>query len=136
MTDLELIKEAILARENSYSPYSEFMVGAALECKDGTIFKGCNVENAAYSPTNCAERSAIFAAVSMGHREFTRIAIVGGPKDADLLTECFPCGVCRQVMHEFVDDSSFTILTAEVELSSKKISPKSYRLSELLPHAF
>ena len=100
MTDKELIELAIKARELAYAPYSNHKVGAALVGKSGKIYTGCNVENAAYSPTNCAERTAVFKAVSEGEREFTAIAIVGGV--GDKLSElCAPCGVCRQVLSEF-----------------------------------
>ena len=95
----ELINKAISAREYSYSPYSEFKVGAALLCKNGKIYTGCNVENAAYGETICAERTAVLKAVSSGEREFCAIAIVGG-KDA-LQGFAYPCGACRQVMSEF-----------------------------------
>ena len=94
----ELIRAAFEARKYSYSPYSHFEVGAALECEDGTVFTGCNVENAAYGPSNCAERTAIFKAVSEGQKNFKRIAIVGGKKGESVAPT--PCGVCRQVMSE------------------------------------
>lgn len=95
-----LLKKAQAAREKSYSPYSRFCVGAALLCKNGKIYTGCNIENASYTPTVCAERTAFFKAVSEGEREFEAIAIVGGPSDA-AGGFCAPCGVCRQVMAEF-----------------------------------
>ena len=91
----ELIRHAMSARENSYSPYSRFRVGAALLCRDGEVYEGCNIENRAYGPTNCAERTAFFKAVSEGKREFSAIAIAGGEEE---LIWCYPCGVCRQVM--------------------------------------
>lgn len=99
MTELEIQKLmdcAIKARENAYSPYSHFAVGAALLCKDGTLFEGCNIENASYGLTNCAERTAIFKAVSEGHIKFKALAVV-----ADTEGPCAPCGACRQVMAEF-----------------------------------
>ena len=99
MTELEiqkLIDCAIKARENAYSPYSHFAVGAALLCEDGTLFEGCNIENASYGLTNCAERTAIFKAVSEGHIKFKALAVV-----ADTEGPCAPCGACRQVMAEF-----------------------------------
>ena len=99
MTELEiqnLMERAIKARENSYSPYSHFAVGAALLCEDGTIYEGCNIENASYGLTNCAERTAIFKAVSEGHIKFKALAVV-----ADTEGPCAPCGACRQVMAEF-----------------------------------
>ena len=99
MTELEIQKLmdcAIKARENAYSPYSHFAVGAALLCEDGTLFEGCNIENASYGLTNCAERTAIFKAVSEGHTKFKALAVV-----ADTEGPCVPCGACRQVMAEF-----------------------------------
>lgn len=99
MTELEtqkLMDCAIKARENAYSPYSHFAVGAALLCEDGTLFEGCNIENASYGLTNCAERTAIFKAVSEGHIKFKALAVV-----ADTEGPCAPCGACRQVMAEF-----------------------------------
>ena len=99
MTELEtqkLMDCAIKARENAYSPYSNFAVGAALLCEDGTLFEGCNIENASYGLTNCAERTAIFKAVSEGHTKFKALAVV-----ADTEGPCAPCGACRQVMAEF-----------------------------------
>ena len=102
MTDKELLLKAIEAREMAYAPYSNHKVGAALVGKSGKIYTGCNVENAAYTPTNCAERTAVFKAVSEGETEFTAIAIVGGLGDK-LSEVCAPCGVCRQVLAEFCD---------------------------------
>ena len=100
MTDLELMNLAIEARKNAYAPYSGFRVGAALLTADGKVFTGCNIENASYSPTNCAERTAFFKAVSEGARGFAAIAVAGGKGESpDAL--CAPCGVCRQVMAEF-----------------------------------
>ena len=99
MTELEIQKLldcAIKARENAYSPYSHFAVGAALLCEDGTLYEGCNIENASYGLTNCAERTAIFKAVSEGHTKFKALAVV-----ADTEGPCAPCGACRQVMAEF-----------------------------------
>ena len=95
METKELISQALSARENAYAPYSGFMVGAALLCKDGTVYTGCNIENAAFTPTNCAERTAFFKAVSEGKRDFVKIAIVGGKKGE--MTAPAPCGVCLQV---------------------------------------
>lgn len=102
MTHKELLLAAIEARKFAYAPYSNHFVGAALLSKDGKLYTGCNVENAAYSPTNCAERTAIFKAVSEGVREFSAIAIVGGVGD-NLSPLCAPCGICRQVLAEFCD---------------------------------
>lgn len=128
MTDKELLLKAIEAREMAYAPYSDHKVGAALVGKSGRIYLGCNVENAAYSPTNCAERTAIFKAVSEGEREFVAIAIVGGVGDK-LSEVCAPCGVCRQVMAEFCDgDMKIVMGTPEKLVIST--------LSELLPYSF
>ena len=128
MTDLELMQLAVQAKENAYAPYSGFKVGAALLGKSGKVYTGCNVENAAYSPTNCAERTAVFKAVSEGEREFTAIAIVGGM--GDKLNElCAPCGVCRQVLAEFAD-KDFRILLG----TPKKITVTS--LNAILPLSF
>ena len=102
MTDCELMALAVEARKMSYAPYSGFRVGAALLGKSGKVYKGCNVENAAYTPTNCAERTAVFKAVSEGEREFIAIAIVGGAGE-EPAEFCAPCGVCRQVLAEFCD---------------------------------
>lgn len=121
-----LIKEAILAKENAYVPYSHFRVGAALLTKSGKIYRGCNIENAAYTPTNCAERTAFFKAVSEGELEFEAIAING---DAD--DYLYPCGVCRQVMAEFCHPSDFLILLVNNEADWKE-----YTLEQLLPGAF
>lgn len=102
MTDKELLIKAVEAREMAYAPYSNHKVGAALVGKSGKVYTGCNVENAAYTPTNCAERTAVFKAVSEGECEFTAIAVVGGLGDK-LSDVCAPCGVCRQVLAEFCD---------------------------------
>lgn len=108
----ELIEMAIEARKNSYSPYSHYQVGAALLSADGQIFSGCNIENAAYTPTNCAERTAFFKAVSEGVRDFKAIAIVGSPEGDEITRYSYPCGVCRQVMMEFCDPRAFQIIVA------------------------
>lgn len=128
MTNLELMRLAVQARENAYAPYSNFKVGAALLGKSGKVYTGCNVENAAYSPTNCAERTAVFKAVSEGEREFTAIAIVGGTGEK-LNPLCAPCGVCRQVLAEFAD-KDFRILLGTPE----KITETS--LNAILPLSF
>ena len=128
MTDLELMKLAVEAREMAYAPYSKFRVGAALLAKNGKVYKGCNVENAAYSPTNCAERTALFKAVSEGEREFTAIAIVGG-MDETIADFCAPCGVCRQVLAEFCDKDFRLVLGNPDNL-------KVYTFEEILPFAF
>ena len=127
----ELISAALDARKLSYSPYSRYQVGAALLTKDGQIITGCNIENAAYTPTNCAERTAFFNAVSMGITDFSAIAIVGSPK-GDVLTQyAYPCGVCRQVMMEFCNPSDFQIIVAKSEDDYRAMT-----LQELLPEAF
>ena len=126
----ELIKVAIESREFSYAPYSDFNVGAALLAKNGTIYRGCNVENAGYTPSNCAERTAFFKAVSEGVKEFDAICVVGG-KRGPLTAIAAPCGVCRQVMMEFCDPETFEIIMA--------VSPDDYQimtLKELLPLGF
>ena len=126
-----LIDEAFAARRMAYTPYSHFQVGAALLTADGRIYRGCNIENAAYTPTNCAERTAFFKAVSEGEREFTAIAIVGGAEDATEFDWCAPCGVCRQVMEEFCDERTFEIVLARSEEEYEV-----YTLGELLPKGF
>ena len=93
----KLVEDALQAKNFSYSPYSKFQVGAALLCEDGTIYTGCNIENAAFGPTNCAERTAFFKAVSEGKREFSAIAIAGGRTGEEISDYAYPCGVCRQV---------------------------------------
>ena len=126
-----LINEAFAARRMAYTPYSHFQVGAALLTADGRIYRGCNIENAAYTPTNCAERTAFFKAVSEGEREFTAIAIVGGAENATEFDWCAPCGVCRQVMEEFWDESTF-----EIVLARSVEEYEVYTLGELLPKGF
>ena len=111
MTDKELIDIAKKAAENAYVPYSGYTVGAALLTKEGKVYSGCNIENAAYGPTNCAERTAFFKAVSEGEREFAAIAVVGG-KALDFKDYFTPCGVCRQVMAEFCE-KDFRILNRQ-----------------------
>ena len=104
--DVKALAEAALsARKRAYVPYSHFAVGAALLCEDGEVFGGCNIENAAYSPTNCAERTAIFRAVYQGKRNFAAIAVCGGPDNAEPAEFCPPCGVCRQVLREFCSNN-------------------------------
>ena len=126
----ELVRQAFLAQQQAYAPYSEFLVGAALLTEDGKIYQGCNIENAAYSPGNCAERTAFFKAVSEGERDFQAIAIVGN-KRGEAGDYCPPCGVCRQVMKEFCQDDRFQIILAR---SVKEY--KVYTLAELLPMGF
>ena len=130
----ELVKTAIEMTKRSYVPYSHFHVGAALLDKSGKVWTGCNIENAAYGPSNCAERTAVFKAVSEGAREFEAIAVVGGPEGADGNPEikdfCPPCGVCRQVLSEFCD-RNFKII-----LANGKGEQKVFTLGELLPESF
>ena len=133
MTDKEqlyaaLMASAVDAREYSYSPYSGYRVGAALLGADGKVYTGCNIENAGYTPTNCAERTAVFKAVSEGVREFTAIAVVGGSGET-LDDACTPCGVCRQVLAEFCEPEMPVILGTPEEM-------RVMTLGELLPFAF
>ena len=123
---MELAKEAMT---HAYAPYSGFQVGAALLCADGTVYPGCNIENASYSPTNCAERPAFFKALYDGHRDFTAIALCGG-MGGKITNLCTPCGVCRQVMGEFCGPDFVIYMTD----SSGKIESRS--LSQLLPMCF
>ena len=125
-----LIDEAFAARKMAYTPYSHFQVGAALLTADGKIYRGCNIENAAYTPTNCAERTAFFKAVSEGVRDFRAICIVGGMNGV-LSGYTAPCGVCRQVMMEFCDSETFQIILA-VDKERYEI----YTLEELMPLGF
>lgn len=131
MKDHLLIEEALLAREQSYCPYSNFAVGAALLTGSGKIYHGCNIENASYSVANCAERTAIFKAVSEGEKEFIAIAVVGGQKGTPPVDYTYPCGVCRQVMSEFGNPEEFRILVAK-----STTEYKTYVLKELLPESF
>ena len=126
----EMIELAIGQLQYSYTPYSGFKVGAALLTKDGKFYTGCNIENAAFTPTNCAERTAFFKAVSEGEREFRAIGIVGG-KDGVLTEYAAPCGVCRQVMMEFCDPETFQII-----LATGKEQYEIFTLKELLPQGF
>ena len=120
---LKLIDRAIVARKKSYSPYSHFGVGAALVCEDGSIYEGCNIENASYGLTNCAERTAIFKAVSEGHTKFKALAVV-----ADTEGPCAPCGACRQVISEFE--------ISQIILANLKGNYRLVSLDELLPFRF
>jgi len=126
-----LIEKAFEMREFSYTPYSGFNVGAALLAKNGNIYGGCNIENASYTPTVCAERTAFFKAISEGVKEFDMICIVGGPKDATEFDLCPPCGVCRQVMAEFCDPDEFKIILARSVEDYQVIS-----LRDMLPYSF
>lgn len=126
----EMIDLAIAQLKYSYTPYSGFKVGAALLTAEGKFYTGCNIENAAYSPTNCAERTAFFKAVSEGERDFRAICIVGG-KDGVLTEYAAPCGVCRQVMMEFCNPDTFQII-----LATGKEQYEVFTLRELLPLGF
>lgn len=126
----KLIAAALDAREHSYSPYSGYAVGATLLTKDGKIYKGCNIENASYSPSNCAERTAFFQAVYEGERNFAAIAVVGSPK-GKVTGYAYPCGVCRQVMMEFCRPEEFEIITALSEAEYRKTT-----LAQILPYGF
>ncbi len=126
----KLMSIAIEYRKRSYSPYSGYQVGAALLTKDGEIFGGCNIENAAFTPTNCAERTALFKAVSEGKKEFTAIAVVGG-KAGETLEFCTPCGVCRQALVEFCNPKEFVVY-----LGTGIEDYMGYLLEELLPFSF
>ena len=129
MTPEKLIELAKEAMTHAYAPYSGYKVGAALLCADGAVYQGCNIENAAYGPTNCAERTAVFKAVYDGHRDFAAIAVCGG-KDGEITGAFPPCGVCRQVLREFCDVGTFRVyLTNGDQLLC-------YTLEELLPLSF
>lgn len=131
MTNLELLKEAEKARLKAYAPYSHFQVGAVLETRDGKLYYGANIENASYGATNCAERTAFFKAIYEGEREFSRIAIAGGPEGSRPDSTCAPCGICRQVMREFCQPEEFMII-----LSDGKNGVIEKSLEELLPLSF
>lgn len=124
MTERELVEQALEMRRFSYAPYSHFRVGAALECEDGSVYTGCNVENAAYGSSLCAERTALVKAVSEGRRRFVRLAVVGDSADY-----CWPCGACRQMLREFGAD-------LEVLAANREGAYVSVPLEELLPHSF
>ena len=124
MTREELKAAAVAMLDRAYCPYSHFAVGAALECADGTVFTGCNIENAAFSPTICAERTAVAKAVSEGHTDFVRIVVAGRSKDY-----CVPCAVCRQVLREFAPGIEIICLNGKGE-------EQVFTLPELLPHSF
>lgn len=126
-----LIASALAQRTLAYAPYSHFQVGAALLAKNGAIYTGCNIENAAYTPTNCAERTAFFKAVSEGVRDFAAIAIVGGAEGEAPTAYTAPCGVCRQVMQEFCAPDDFVIVLARSEDDYRLMT-----LRELLPEGF
>lgn len=131
MDEKRLFSQALAARARAYTPYSHFAVGAALLCADGTVYTGCNIENAAFTPTVCAERVAFFKAVSDGHRDFAAIAVAGAPEGTAPDSLCAPCGVCRQVMAEFCRVESFRVL-----LGTTPEDMCVYTLADLLPLAF
>ena len=133
MNITELIKEALTARENAYAPYSGFAVGAALLGKSGRVYYGCNVENASYPATNCAERTAFFAAVAKGETEFEAIVIIGGPVGKMPDKYCYPCGICRQVMSEFCAKNSDTF---RIIVAKNEEDYEIYSLKDMLPHGF
>ena len=125
-----LVQHAVHVRKFAYAPYSKFAVGAALLTADGKVFSGCNVESAAFSATNCAERTAFFKAISEGETDFKAIAVVGGTQGESVKEFCPPCGTCRQVMVEFCDAEKFCIIL----FNGSAI--KSFTLKDLLPHSF
>ncbi len=129
MTDIELMQLAEEARQFSYSPYSHFAVGAALLTSGGKVYTGCNVENAGYTATNCAERTAVFKAVSEGERDFAAIAVIGGPA-GEQGRFCAPCGVCRQVLREFCEPETFRVLLGTTD------EVQAYTLADLFPTSF
>ncbi|MBQ1311712.1 MAG: cytidine deaminase [Blautia sp.] len=131
MDKSELLKLAFDAQKRSYAPYSDFQVGAALLCKDGTVYQGCNIENASLGATNCAERTAIFKAVYDGKREFQAIAVVGKKNSETEFELCAPCGICRQVMAEFCDPGTFEII-----LGKNTEDYRVFTLEEILPLSF
>lgn len=133
MDERDLIESAIEARKNAYTPYSNFKVGAALLTKSGKIYLGCNIESASFTPTICAERTAFFKAISDGEKDFESIAIVGGLADIDNYypSYCSPCGVCRQVMMEFCNPTTFQIIMGKTKDDYIK-----YSLQQLLPLGF
>ena len=126
---MDLINAATLARKHAYAPYSGFAVGAALETEQGRVYLGCNVENASFGITSCAERNALFSAIAAGERTFRRIAIVGGKAGEETTEFCMPCGVCRQALLEFCKED-FEFVTYD------GTSIRSHTMSELMPHAF
>lgn len=128
MNDMELIGAAMDAMKSAYAPYSGFTVGAALLSSGGEVYTGCNVENASYGACNCAERTAVFKAVSEGKLKYKGIAVVGG-KNGAVRSFCTPCGICRQVLSEFADEGFFVLL-CDGEKTERLL------LSELLPHSF
>lgn len=130
ISDKDIIRAALDARKKAYAPYSKFYVGAALVTQNNKIFTGCNIENSSYGATNCAERTAIFKAISEGEKKFTSIAIAGGKK-LNPESYAFPCGICRQVMREFTNPKDFRVIVAVSEENYKV-----YTLEQLLPDSF
>ena len=128
MSSAELIKLAIKARESAYTPYSNWKVGAALLCKNGKVYLGCNIENSGFTATVCAERTAFFKAISENERDFEKIAVVGGDAERGLEGYCTPCGVCRQVMTEFCKPDEFIVVCAKSETEYKE-----FTLREMIP---
>ena len=126
-----LIDMALKARESAYAPYSLYKVGACVLTFDDVLYTGCNIENASYGATVCAERTAVFKAISEGHSKLKAIAIVGGLSDKEIDGFAYPCGVCRQVLREFSDPENMTVIVAK-NLDEYEI----YTLEELLPHSF
>jgi cytidine deaminase len=126
----ELIRKALSMREYSYVPYSHYAVGAAVLTEDGTVYGGCNIENSSYGATNCAERTAIFKAVSEGHRKLSAVAVCGAPVGEDPSDYAWPCGICRQVMSEF-GSADMPVIVALSEADYQE-----FPLSELLAHSF
>lgn len=128
----KLIRMALHVRQNAYAPYSAYLVGAALLCEDGSIYTGCNIENASYGATNCAERTAVFKAVSEGGRRFTAIAVAGGKKnETGEMDYAYPCGICRQVLREFSEPKEMTVIICKSEQDYREMT-----LEELLPLSF
>ena len=124
MNERKLIEKAKEAMEHSYSPYSKFKVGAAIFCESNKVYTGCNIENSSYGATNCAERTAIFKAISEGERNFLKIAVVSSANE-----EIFPCGICRQVLFEFMENGTFITENSNGEILT-------YNIKELLPNSF
>lgn len=129
----ELIAEAFEARRQAYAPYSGYRVGACVLCENDRMYRGCNIENASYGATNCAERTAVFKAVSEGNRKITAVAIVGGTDEEEKVMSdyAFPCGVCRQVLREFSDPAQLQVIVAR---STEDY--RTYTLEQLLPESF
>ena len=132
---LDLISNAFETRKKAYAPYSNYKVGAALLCKNGKIYLGCNIENGAFSPTICAERVAFVEAIKNGERDFESIAIVTGPENADVYEMGSPCGVCRQFMSEFCEDD-FKIIMTKIKSNGELLDSKEFTMNDILPDRF